>query len=49
MLNEKLQDAYGVHISQMKVIDAFQRSDIAPELAELLKALDKFRKTEPPT
>jgi energy-coupling factor transporter ATP-binding protein EcfA2 len=48
-LNSSLQERHAIHLSQMKVIDEFARSEVAPELVELLKSLDRLRKQEMPS
>jgi hypothetical protein len=42
-LRTRIQDHYGIALSDYRIIDSFQPSDIDPDLIELLTKMDAFR------
>ena len=47
ILNTYLQEHYGITISVSLIVDSFRKEEVPDEMAEILSAVDGFRKQMP--
>jgi hypothetical protein len=47
-LNEHLQLTYKIALSPLLIVESFSRSEVCPQLVDLLRRLDDLRKEEAP-